>query len=152
MAERLHLDLSAVRSEVKPAGKAERIARLRAEGRCVAMVGDGINDAPALASADVGIAMGGGTDVARAASAVTLLRPDLRALPDAVALARRTLVIIRQNLFWALAYNFLAIPLAAFGALDHFGGPMLASAAMAMSSVTVVSNSLRLRRFALRRA
>jgi Cu+-exporting ATPase len=151
-----------VRAEVLPAGKRDLIAELQGSGRRVAMVGDGINDAPALAQADLGVAMGGGTDISMEASDVTLVRGDLAGVPLALRLAHRTLWVIRQNLFWAFAYNSLGIPVAA-GLLFVFlrpGGPvgpvlgwdgrlhpMVASLAMALSSVSVVASSLRLRRF-----
>ena len=137
------LGIDEVQAEVLPDQKRETVRRLKAEGRTVAMAGDGVNDAPALAEADVGIAMGTGTDVAIESAGITLVSGDLRGVVRARRLSQATMRNIRQNLFFAFAYNVLGIPLAALGLLN----PVIAGAAMAMSSVSVVSNALLLRRF-----
>jgi len=142
-----------VLSDVLPDGKSLEVQKLQSQGKRVAMVGDGINDAPALVQADVGMAIGTGTDVAVESADVVLMRGDLSAVSAAVALSRATIRNIRQNLFWAFAYNVIGIPFAA-GVFFAFGGPLLtpvfAGAAMALSSVSVVTNALRLKRFHLK--
>ena len=146
------LGIDDVEAEALPDRKAEVVARLQREGRIVAAVGDGVNDAPALARADVGVAMGSGADVAVESAGVTLIGGDLAALVRALRLSRATMANIRQNLFFAFAYNAVGIPLAAGALYPVFGwllSPMIASAAMSFSSVSVIANALRLRRVAL---
>jgi P-type Cu+ transporter len=143
MGERLGLRADEIRANVLPGDKSAQIAALKQGGHVVAMVGDGVNDAPALAAADVGMAMGTGTDVAMHAAGITLMRGDVALVGAALRISQRTVAKIRQNLFWAFAYNVAGIPLAALGYLN----PVLAGAAMALSSVSVMSNALLLKRW-----
>jgi Cu+-exporting ATPase len=143
MAVAEQIGVADYRADVLPADKATEVERLRAQGRTVAMVGDGVNDAPALAAADIGIAIGSGADVAMATAGITLMRADPRLVADAIAISRATYRKIRENLFWAFVYNLVGIPLAALGLLS----PVVAGAAMAASSVSVVSNALTLKRW-----
>ena len=146
------LGIDEVHAGVLPDGKADVVAKLQAQGRIVAMAGDGINDAPALARADVGIAMGSGTDVAMESAAITLVKGDLRGIVRARALSKATMRNIRQNLFFAFVYNVIGVPLAAGVLYPFFGvllSPIIASAAMTFSSVSVIANALRLRKLAL---
>jgi Cu+-exporting ATPase len=140
------LDMDRVIAGVVPGGKAEEIQRLKDAGEIVAMVGDGINDAPALATADIGIALGSGSDIAKETGGIILVHDDLRDVDAAIRLSRATMRKIHQNLFWAFAYNSAAIPIAALGFLN----PMIAAAAMAMSSLSVIANSATLKRFQLK--
>jgi Cu+-exporting ATPase len=150
VAKQLRLD--AVEAEIEPAGKVAHVKKLRAEGKHVAMAGDGINDAPALSEAEVGIAMGTGTDVAMQSAGITLVKGDLRGIAKAIRLSRATMANIRQNLFFAFIYNALGIPVAAGVLYPFFGlllSPIIAGAAMSLSSVSVIGNALRLRRLRL---
>jgi Cu+-exporting ATPase len=146
------LGLDAVEAEIEPAGKVAHVKKLRSEGKHVAMAGDGINDAPALSEAEVGITMGTGTDVAMQSAGITLVKGDLRGIAKAIRLSRATLRNIRQNLFFAFLYNALGIPVAAGVLYPFFGlllSPIIAGAAMSLSSVSVISNALRLRKVRL---
>ena len=146
------LGIDAVEAEIDPAGKVAHVKKLRTEGKHVAMAGDGINDAPALSEAEVGIAMGTGTDVAMQSAGITLVKGDLRGIAQAIRLSRATMWNIRENLFFAFAYNSVGIPVAAGVLYPFFGwllSPVIAGAAMSLSSVSVISNALRLRNMKL---